>query len=162
MFRSVRYFVSLTRHQGKWMPLYRKGEHTIKQPVFVGDVARAVEKAIQSPDAAGETYEALGPRRYQLSELVDWFHRVTRKKSDWGYVRYDLKWDPFLVLRARANELICPSWPIGTFVPDKVERVSYEKNRLQKAGSMRGGRPMFEAPGGYGCGWWQVVTSRSQ
>ena len=42
------------------MPLYRKGEHTIKQPVFVGDVARGVEKAIQNPDSAGETYEALG------------------------------------------------------------------------------------------------------
>ncbi|KAF0306148.1 NADH dehydrogenase [ubiquinone] 1 alpha subcomplex subunit 9, mitochondrial [Amphibalanus amphitrite] len=120
--RFTRYFVSLTRHQGKWMPLYRKGEHTIKQPVFVGDVARAVEKAIRSPDSAGETYEALGPRRYQLSELVDWFHRVIRKKSDWGYMRYDMKWDPFLMLRARANEMICPSWPIGTFVPDKVER----------------------------------------
>ena len=42
------------------MPLYRKGEHTVKQPVFVGDVARGVERAIQSADSAGQTYEALG------------------------------------------------------------------------------------------------------
>ncbi|XP_037086953.1 NADH dehydrogenase [ubiquinone] 1 alpha subcomplex subunit 9, mitochondrial-like [Pollicipes pollicipes] len=120
--RFTRYFTSLTRHQGKWMPLYGKGEHTIKQPVFVGDVALGVVKALASPDAVGQTYEAVGPHRYQLSELVDWFHRVVRKKSDWGYVRYDMKWDPTLMLRARLNELFCPSWPIGTLVPDKVER----------------------------------------
>ena len=30
-------------------------------------------------------------------------------------------------------------------------------------GSRRDGRPMFiEHPGGYGCGWWQAVASRSQ
>ena len=83
----------------------------------------------------------VSPRRYQLSELVDWFHRVVRKKSDWGYMRYDMKWDPFLVLRARANELICPSWPIGTFVPDKVERVS-------------GGRDVCRAEGSGSPGMW--------
>jgi len=120
--RFTRYFISMTRHQGKWMPLYRKGEHTIKQPVFVGDVARGVIRSIAQSDAIGQTYEAVGPRRYQLSELVDWFHRVTRKQSEWGYLRYDLKWDPSLLLRARLNELFCPSWPIGTFVPDKLER----------------------------------------
>ena len=30
-------------------------------------------------------------------------------------------------------------------------------------GSRRDGRPMcIEHPGGYGCGWWQAVASRSQ
>ena len=41
------------------------------------------------------------PRRYELAELVDWFHRVMRKDSDYGYLRYDMKWDPFFKLKAQ-------------------------------------------------------------
>lgn len=55
-----RYFCSLTRHQGNWVPLYKKGEHTIKQPVYVSDVAKGVIKAMELPDAMGQTYQAVG------------------------------------------------------------------------------------------------------
>lgn len=42
------------------MPLWKKGEHTIKQPVYVADVAGAVVAAIRDPDTAGKVYQAIG------------------------------------------------------------------------------------------------------
>ncbi|MEN9473290.1 MAG: hypothetical protein RIS48_10 [Pseudomonadota bacterium] len=40
------------------------------QPVWVGDVARAVVHCLQEPATIGQTYELAGPRAYQLRELV--------------------------------------------------------------------------------------------
>jgi NADH dehydrogenase (ubiquinone) 1 alpha subcomplex subunit 9 len=42
------------------VPLWRKGEQTVKQPVFVSDVAAAIVSAVRDPDAAGKTYQAVG------------------------------------------------------------------------------------------------------
>lgn len=42
------------------MPLWKKGEYTVKQPVFVSDVAAAVVAAIKDPDSAGQIYQAVG------------------------------------------------------------------------------------------------------
>jgi uncharacterized protein YbjT (DUF2867 family) len=46
------------------------GGTTRFQPVYVGDVAAAVMKAIESPDAAGKTYELAGPKAYSFAELL--------------------------------------------------------------------------------------------
>lgn len=40
------------------------------QPVWVGDVARAVVHCLQQPATIGQTYELAGPRAYPLRELV--------------------------------------------------------------------------------------------
>lgn len=42
------------------MPLWKKGEHTIKQPVFVSDLAQGIIQAIREHDAVGQTYQAVG------------------------------------------------------------------------------------------------------
>jgi NADH dehydrogenase (ubiquinone) 1 alpha subcomplex subunit 9 len=42
------------------VPLWRKGEQTVKQPVFVSDVAIAIVNAVKDPDAVGKTYQAVG------------------------------------------------------------------------------------------------------
>lgn len=42
------------------MPLWKKGEHTIKQPVFVSDLAQGIIQAIKEHDAVGQTYQAVG------------------------------------------------------------------------------------------------------
>merc|ERR1711976_92354 len=60
------------------VPLWKKGEATIKQPIFVQDVAQGVIEAIRDPDAVGQTYECLGPEQYYLADLVDYFYRVMR------------------------------------------------------------------------------------
>ena len=46
------------------------GGTTRFQPVYVGDVANAVMKAIETPDAAGKTYELAGPKVYSFAELM--------------------------------------------------------------------------------------------
>lgn len=46
------------------------GAHTRFQPVWVEDVARAVETVLPLRDACGRTLELAGPGRYTLAELV--------------------------------------------------------------------------------------------
>jgi uncharacterized protein YbjT (DUF2867 family) len=46
------------------------GGRTRFQPVYVGDVAEAVMKAIETPEAAGRTYELAGPKVYSFAELM--------------------------------------------------------------------------------------------
>lgn len=115
-------YIHIWRHQGKWMPLWKKGEETIKQPVHCADVAQAVVNAIRDPESSGKIYQAVGPKRYKLSELVDWFHRVIRKDQH-GYFRYDLRYDPFFKIRVSVSELISPSFPIGNLHWERLERV---------------------------------------
>lgn len=41
------------------------------QPVWVGDVARAIARCLADPTTAGQTYECVGPQVYTLKELVE-------------------------------------------------------------------------------------------
>lgn len=121
--RFLRYYAHVWRRQIRSMPLWYKGERTVKQPVAVSDVAQAIVNAARDPDAAGKVYQAVGPRRYKLSELVDWFHRVMRKDDKmWRYHRYDMRWDPTFMMKVRFTEAICPGWPIGNLHRERVER----------------------------------------
>lgn len=88
----------------------------------------------------GNKHNHFSPRRYELVELVDWFHRVMRKDENYGYMSYDMKWDPFFKVKAMITEY-CPSWPVNTLTRDKVERVRelfsfYFNFFLQKYGSV--------------------------
>ena len=51
------------------MPL--AGSGTRFQPVWVGDVARAVVTCLQKPDTIGQTYELCGPQVLTLGQLVN-------------------------------------------------------------------------------------------
>jgi len=51
-------------------PLFGDGS-TRLQPVFVGDVAEAVVKAVGFPSTRGKVYELGGPRVYRYRELVE-------------------------------------------------------------------------------------------
>ncbi len=51
------------------LPLIGGGK-TLFQPVYVGDVAAAVVKAIETPAAAGQTYELGGPTIYRFADLM--------------------------------------------------------------------------------------------
>jgi NADH dehydrogenase len=46
------------------------GGRTRFQPVYVGDVAEAIVKAIETPVAAGQLYELGGPKVYSFAELM--------------------------------------------------------------------------------------------
>lgn len=58
--RFLRLYASNWRHQLRGLPLWKKGENTIKQPVFSSDVAQAIVNAARDPDTAGKTYQAVG------------------------------------------------------------------------------------------------------
>jgi len=50
------------------MPL--AGADTLFQPVWVGDVVGAIVQCLQRDDTGGRTYEACGPERFTLRQLV--------------------------------------------------------------------------------------------
>ena len=50
------------------------------QPVYVGDVARALHFALEEPEARAKTFELCGPRVYSLRELVEWVLAVSGRR----------------------------------------------------------------------------------
>lgn len=55
-----RYYAWVSRRQGRWLPVWRKGEATEKQPVFVGDVALGILNAARDPSTKGKIFQAVG------------------------------------------------------------------------------------------------------
>ena len=53
------------------------GGHTRFQPVFVGDVARALAQAVTAPEAAGRTYELGGPAILSFRQLMEMMLKET-------------------------------------------------------------------------------------
>ncbi|KAF6772649.1 hypothetical protein AHF37_08458 [Paragonimus kellicotti] len=60
------------------VPLWGRGQKTIKQPVYIGDVARGIVNSLTIPDCPGKIYEAVGPHRYRLDDLVKWIYFICR------------------------------------------------------------------------------------
>lgn len=48
------------RRQGRYMPLWKKGEETEKQPVHVCDLAAGIVAACKDPETDGKIYQAVG------------------------------------------------------------------------------------------------------
>lgn len=121
--RFLRYYSHVWRRQMRWMPLWHNGKKTEKQPVFCSDVAQGIVNAIKDPDAAGKVFQAVGPRRYTLKEIVDWFHRVMRKDEKWwGYHNFDLRFDPTFKIKVALTEALCPGNKVGDLHHERVER----------------------------------------
>uniref|UniRef100_A0A1B0DP10 NADH dehydrogenase [ubiquinone] 1 alpha subcomplex subunit 9, mitochondrial n=1 Tax=Phlebotomus papatasi TaxID=29031 RepID=A0A1B0DP10_PHLPP len=103
--RFLRYYAHVWRRQLRGMPLWHKGEKTIKQPVFCSDLAQGIVNAAKDPDTAGKVYQAIG-NDYDM----------------WGYIRYDMRWDPTFMLKVKLTEAICPSFKVGDLHSERVER----------------------------------------
>lgn len=58
--RFIRYYAHFFRRSFQWLPLWYRGERTIKQPVYVADVAQGVVNALRDPEAAGKTFDIIG------------------------------------------------------------------------------------------------------
>ncbi|MEK9971695.1 MAG: complex I NDUFA9 subunit family protein [Ferrovibrio sp.] len=61
------------------LPLVDGGE-TRLQPVYVGDVASAILRAVQDDAAAGQTYELGGPKVYSMKEIMQMTLTAIHKK----------------------------------------------------------------------------------
>lgn len=55
-----RSIASFWRRHFQYMPLYKNGEATIKQPVFVSDIAQGIVNAARDPDTRCQVYQAVG------------------------------------------------------------------------------------------------------
>lgn len=71
-------FASLAR-LSPILPLIGSGT-TRFQPVFVGDVAKAVQHCLQEPAARGQTYELGGPATFSFRELMEFVLRETGRR----------------------------------------------------------------------------------
>jgi len=56
------------------------GGHTLFQPVFVGDVAQAVVKAVMDPAQQGKTFELGGPGTFSFRQVLELILKVTGRK----------------------------------------------------------------------------------
>uniref|UniRef100_A0A7R9EYU0 NADH dehydrogenase [ubiquinone] 1 alpha subcomplex subunit 9, mitochondrial n=1 Tax=Timema bartmani TaxID=61472 RepID=A0A7R9EYU0_9NEOP len=68
--RFIRSYTYFWRRQLRALPLWKKGEETIKQPVYVADVAAAIMSAVKDPDSAGKTYQAVGLNEHTTDRLL--------------------------------------------------------------------------------------------
>ncbi|XP_003221407.1 NADH dehydrogenase [ubiquinone] 1 alpha subcomplex subunit 9, mitochondrial [Anolis carolinensis] len=96
------------------VPLIAFGRKTVKQPIYVSDVAKAIISAIKDPDAKGKTYTLTGPHRYLLYDLVQYLYAVLHRV----YLPYPLP-RPIYHLIARFFEMN-PFEPWTT--RDKIDR----------------------------------------
>ena len=104
--------------------LYGSGG-TIFQPVYVGDVAEAILRCVESPKLAGKVYELGGPRRYSLKEIMELVVAET------GRCRVLVPL-PFFVARIQAAFLqFLPNPPL---TPDQVKLLKVDN-------VARGGKP---------------------
>merc|ERR1711874_505531 len=97
------------------IPLWKKGEHTIKQPVFVSDVTEGIIQAIRNSGMEGKNIECVGPQRYYLADLVDYIIRVLRRED------FLKRTDRTMILRLKAmllDKIPTRSW----YNADKLER----------------------------------------
>lgn len=46
-----------------------------------------------------------------------------RRDDEWGYIRYDLKWDPFFKTKIKLLDRISPNQPIQYVSMERLERV---------------------------------------
>ncbi|XP_042323192.1 NADH dehydrogenase [ubiquinone] 1 alpha subcomplex subunit 9, mitochondrial isoform X1 [Sceloporus undulatus] len=105
-YANMRWFVGV--------PMIAFGKKTVKQPIYVVDVAKAIISAIKDTDAKGKTYILTGPNRYLLYDLVEYVYAVLHR----AFLPYPLP-RPVYHLLARFFETT-PFEPWTT--RDKVDR----------------------------------------
>uniref|UniRef100_A0A672HNX2 NADH dehydrogenase [ubiquinone] 1 alpha subcomplex subunit 9, mitochondrial n=1 Tax=Salarias fasciatus TaxID=181472 RepID=A0A672HNX2_SALFA len=111
--RFFNYYANM-RWFGNAIPLISLGKDSVKQPVYVVDVAKAIINAVKDPDANGKTFALVGPNRYLLHDLVEYIYAVAHRQ----FVPYPLP-RPFYHLAAQFFAMN-PFEPWTT--PDKVDR----------------------------------------
>ncbi|KAL3317125.1 39kDa subunit of ndufa9, NADH:ubiquinone oxidoreductase [Cichlidogyrus casuarinus] len=100
------------------IPLWAYGKKTIKQPVFASDLAQGIVNALTIPQSKGQIYEAVGPHRYRLDDLIKWIYMQTRHLPQ--EINISDIWHPYFLARVRLNEYMAHVSPLLNF--EKLER----------------------------------------
>lgn len=74
-----------------WLPMpIPNGGHTMRVPVYVGDVAQALVKTMAYEDALGETYELVGPEHVSNREFIGMVSELIMRERFVGHVPHQL------------------------------------------------------------------------
>ncbi len=74
-------FLNLFAALARWLPVLAVACPNARfQPVYVGDVVRAMLAALENRDAAGKRYDLCGPREYTLRALVQFACAITGRR----------------------------------------------------------------------------------
>jgi NADH dehydrogenase len=84
------------------------GGHTKFQPVFVGDVAKAILRALSNPSTRSKTYELGGPAIYSFKELMQLILRETCRKRLLLPIPFSLATFQAFFLQFLPNPLLTP------------------------------------------------------
>ncbi|KAJ7329112.1 hypothetical protein JRQ81_015286 [Phrynocephalus forsythii] len=95
--KFLNHYANMRRFGG--VPLISNGKKTVKQPLYVGDAAKAIISAIKDPDSKGKTYTLTGPYRYLLYDMVKYVYDLIHRP----FHPYPLP-RPFYLLFARVFE----------------------------------------------------------
>ncbi|KAI1888538.1 hypothetical protein AGOR_G00186200 [Albula goreensis] len=76
--RFFNHFLNM-RWFGKAVPMIALGKKTVKQPVHVVDVAKAIVQAVKDPESNGKTYALAGPDRFLLHDLVEYLYALAHR-----------------------------------------------------------------------------------
>ena len=93
------------------------GGHTKFQPVFVGDVAKAIERCVAEPPTRGKTYELGGPRVCSFRELLEIVLRETNRRRWLVPISF-----PVAMLQASILQLL----PNAMLTRDQVRLLHYD------------------------------------
>jgi len=94
-------FSMLSRNGFHGFPLYLKGLYTVKQPVHMSDVVTGIMNSLHDPEALGQTFEAVGPERFTMNELITYMYaQTTRTPDTWGFHISELMLDPTAFIKA--------------------------------------------------------------
>ena len=115
-------FASLAR-MSPVLPLIGGG-HTRFQPVFVGDVARAIARAVDGEARAGTTYELGGPEIRTFREILEYILKTIERRRILVPI-------PFLVAKLQAS--LMQFMPTPLLTPDQVELLRTDNVVSQEA-----------------------------
>lgn len=99
-----------------YLPLIGGGK-TKFQPVYVEDIAKAVDHVIENSETKGETYALGGPTRYSFKELLEMMLEQTHRKKLLLPI-------PFPLAKIKSHILKLAPTPLLT--PDQVEALKYD------------------------------------
>jgi len=116
------------RNALKGVPLFAKGELTVKQPVFLSDLTTGIMNSLYDPDAIGQTYEAVGPQRLTQRELITYMYALANRTEEEGLFEVlELMFSPATIAKCYAFEKLGyfslgnKNWAAGASL-DRLER----------------------------------------
>ncbi|KAH9403433.1 39kDa subunit of ndufa9, NADH:ubiquinone oxidoreductase [Tyrophagus putrescentiae] len=98
--RFLWYYCQFYRRSFRKLAVPNGGYGITKTPVCMTDVAAGIVNAISDEESVGRTYDAVGPRRYELRELLEFMQELINKVPENGGFRVtNIRWDPIFRTR---------------------------------------------------------------